>query len=150
MLQGGNGVGAQRLAAIEASMWQTFQALPKNEIGRLAPRAVRYMAHNYFAKEHGWLIKGLEPHGQKANFSEVHQVSILQDKAPSLVEALLETRQAGRGLALADVVVMVAVLERLIVDESLGLLEAAYRLNDQTVTSELNESSLHGVLTSYL
>merc|ERR1719190_173600 len=60
-LAGGDGVAARRLAAIEASIWRTFQALPKNGFGRLAPQAVRYLAHNYFAKEHGWVINGLEP-----------------------------------------------------------------------------------------
>ena len=45
--------------------------------------------HNYFAKEHGWLITGLEPHGMQLKASEVHEVSILQDKAPLLVENLL-------------------------------------------------------------
>merc|ERR1719284_1939128 len=51
---------SKRLAAIEASIWQTFQSLPKNNMGRLAPRAVRHIVHGYFAREHGWQIKGLE------------------------------------------------------------------------------------------
>ena len=79
-----------------SSMWQTFQALPKNEMGRLAPRAVRHIVHSYFAKEHGWIINGLEPHGMHGNASEVYEVDILQDKAPAFVEALLESRSAGR------------------------------------------------------
>merc|ERR1719198_1238646 len=87
------GTANNQLGKIEASTWQTFQALPKNELGRLAPPAVRYIVHNYFAKEHGWLITGLEPHGMQLKASEVHEVSILQDKAPLLVENLLEARQ---------------------------------------------------------
>jgi len=35
-------------AGIEQSISRTFQALPKNHLGRLAPRAVRFIAHNYF------------------------------------------------------------------------------------------------------
>mmetsp|Transcript_106598 Transcript_106598/g.217452 ORF Transcript_106598/g.217452 Transcript_106598/m.217452 type:complete len:568 (+) Transcript_106598:81-1784(+) len=149
-MRGGDGMISQRIAKIEASMWQTFQALPKNAMGRLAPRGVRYMVHNYFAKEHGWLIKGLEPHGMQSNVSEVHEVSILQDKAPALVEALLEARQSGRGLSLGDAVVMIAVLERLIIKESITLLEASYTLNGQSSTEQLTEADLHEVLTSYL
>merc|ERR1719261_276227 len=60
---------SKRLAAIEASIWQTFQSLPKNNMGRLAPPAVRHIVHGYFSREHGWQIKGLEPHGMQTNAS---------------------------------------------------------------------------------
>mmetsp|Transcript_27745 Transcript_27745/g.79698 ORF Transcript_27745/g.79698 Transcript_27745/m.79698 type:complete len:573 (-) Transcript_27745:67-1785(-) len=150
MTLGGEGQTARRLETLEAKLWQTFQALPKNSLGRLAPRAVRYLVHGYFAREHGWLIRGLEPHGMADNASEVHEVSILQDKAPLLVEALLEAREAGRGLSLADAVAMVAALERLVFDESLGLLEASCELNFLSAGGPLEEQELHEVLRSYL
>uniref|UniRef100_A0A7S1M827 EF-hand domain-containing protein n=1 Tax=Alexandrium catenella TaxID=2925 RepID=A0A7S1M827_ALECA len=150
LLRGGQSSAAARLARIEASVWQTFQALPKNSAGRLAPRAVRYLVHGYFAREHGWLVKGLEPHGMQANMSEVHEVGILRDRAPALVETLLEARQMDRGLSLDDVVVMAAALERLIFGESLKLLETAYALNDLSADSPAAEEELHEVLRSYL
>jgi len=77
-------------------------------------------------------------------------VSILQDKVPLLVERLLEARQADRGLALSDVVAMVAVLEQLMFDESVTLLEAAYSLNGLAMENEIDEVTLHRVLQSYL
>jgi len=143
---------SKRLAAIEASVWQTFQSLPKNNMGRLAPPAVRYVVHGYFAREHGWQIKGLEPHGMQMNATatKVHDVNILQDKAPLLVEGLLEARHQDHGLALTDVVAMVAVLEQMVFDESVTLLEAAYRLNSQSVIEHVDEASLHRILKSYL
>jgi len=150
VLGGGHGKLGNRLATVESSMWQTFQALPKNSWGRLAPRAVRYIVHNYFAKEHGWLIEGLAPHGMQANVSEVHEVSILQDKAPALVESLLEVRQHDHGLSLSDVVTMVVVLEQLIFDESIMLLEHAYQLNSQSTAEKISENGLHDILQSYL
>jgi len=150
VLGGAKGNAARRLADIEAITWQTFQALPKNSAGRLAPPAVRYIVHGYFAKEHGWLIKGLEPHGMQADVTQVHDVSILQDRVPLLVEQLLEVRQGDRGLAHSDVVAMVAVLEQLMFDESVTLLEAAYKLNGLSVADEINEPTLHKVLQSYL
>merc|ERR1719316_729683 len=143
---------SKRLTAIEASIWQTFQSLPKNSMGRLAPPAVRYVVHGYFAREHGWQIKGLEPHGMQINATatKVHDVNILQDKAPLLVEGLLEARHRDHGLALTDVVAMCAVLEQLVFDESVTLLEAAYRLNAESATGRLDEAGLHRVLKSYL
>merc|ERR1719293_258026 len=85
-----------------------------------------------------------------ANVSEVHEVDILQDKAPAFVEALLESRRAGRGLSLGDVVAMAAALERLIFDESLSLLQVAYALNGQSAAERMGSSELHEVLSSYL
>merc|ERR1719498_1226217 len=149
-LGGGRSMAAHKLAAIEASTWQTFQALPKNEQGRLGPKAVRYIVHSYFAKEHGWLIQGLEPHGHRANVTDVHEVSILQDKAPALVEALLENQQSDRGLGLSEVVTMIGVLERLIFDQSMELLGASYKLNRLSASSPISEKELHEVLRSYL
>ncbi|CAE7160100.1 unnamed protein product [Symbiodinium pilosum] len=150
VLRGGARGARSGLEKIEGSIWQTYQALPKNEFGHIGPRAVRYLVHNYFAKEHGWLIKGLEPHGHQTDVSEVHEVNILQDKAPALVESLLESQRAGRGLALQDAVAMVATLERLIFDESVILLHAAYKLNSMMPEEQLDEQAMHEVLASYL
>ncbi|CAJ1385049.1 unnamed protein product [Effrenium voratum] len=141
---------SKRVANIEARVWQTFQALPKNEVGRLAPRGVRYLVHSYFMKEHGWLIKGLDPHGNQDEVSDVQDASILQDKAPALVESLLEARRSNHGLALNDVITMIATLERLIFDESLTLLQAAYNFNGVSMDGSVEQKSVHDVLTSYL
>ena len=55
----GQGSMSKQLEDIEKSIWQTYQSLPKNEAGHIGSRAVRYLVHNYFAKEHGWLINGV-------------------------------------------------------------------------------------------
>jgi len=145
-----SGPEGQRIAAIERSIWRTFQALPKNDAGRLAPRAARYVAHNYFAKEHGWQLAGLEPESMQSTAAEVHSASIMQEKAPALVETMLEARQAGRGLSFEDVVVMISAVQRLIFQESLSLLRISYSLNRLNPVDEMSESHLHEVLRSYL
>ena len=94
------------------------------------PRIVRYIVHNYFQKEHGWLIQGLEPTGTRANVSELHSAHIIQNKAPAILEAILEDRQDRRELDLSDAVAMMTALEHLIFEESVVLLERAYALND--------------------
>lgn len=147
---GGNSPVARRLLRIEASIASTFQALPKNDFGRLPPRSVRYIVHNYFAKEHGWQIKGLEPQGMRTNVSDVHQTSILQDRSPALVESLVEAYQGDRGLALTDVAAMAAMLERLVIDESITLLHAAYFLNGLSASDEIEHLELDEILRSYL
>jgi len=102
---GGNTAAARSIARIESKIAVSFQALRKNDIGRLAPLAVRYLVHNYFSKEHGWQIKGLEPQGMRMNVSEVHDVGILQERSPAMVEAMTEAYRSDRGLDLADIAV---------------------------------------------
>jgi len=147
---GGNTPAIRSIARIEARIAVSFQALPKNDVGRLAPLSVRYLVHNYFAKEHGWQIKGLEPQGMRVNVSDVQDVGILQERSPAMVEALTEAYRNDRGLDLADVAVMIAMLERLILDEATSLLYASYFLNGVSASDEVVHSELHEILRSYL
>merc|ERR1719408_882734 len=84
------------------------------------------------------------------NLTEIHAVNVLQDKAPLLVEGLLEARQADRGLSFNDIVTMAAVLEQMMFDESVTLLQAAYRLNGLSTEDQISEAMVHKVLKSYL
>lgn len=67
-----------------------------------------------------------------------------------LVEGLLEARHQDHGLALTDVIAMLSVLEQLVLNESVTLLEAAFRLNAEPVNKPIDEAALHRVLKSYL
>merc|ERR1719326_213890 len=87
---------------------------------------------------------------ESVNVSEAHDVNVLQDKAPLLVEGLLEARQADRGLSFNDIITMVAVLEQMMFDESVTLLQAAYKLNGLSEDDQIDQSMLHKVLQSYL
>merc|ERR1719181_1479654 len=86
----------------------------------------------------------------QSNITKVHEVSVLQDKAPLLVENLLEERKGNRGLSFNDLVTMIAVLEQMMFDESVTLLQAAYRLNRLPLEEQISEAMLHNVLQSYL
>eukprot|EP00928_Gymnodinium_smaydae_P008291 TRINITY_DN1301_c0_g4_i1.p1 TRINITY_DN1301_c0_g4~~TRINITY_DN1301_c0_g4_i1.p1 ORF type:complete len:561 (+),score=118.62 TRINITY_DN1301_c0_g4_i1:81-1763(+) len=140
----------RRSEFIESAIASTIQALPKNNVGRLEPLSVRYVVHSYFAKVHGWRIEGLEPHSVHAELSEVHSVSVLREKLPTLVELILEDRQSGRGLAPDHVVLMVYVLEQLLFQESLALLPKLYFANGFNTADEIDEDGMREVLISYL
>ena len=62
---------------------------------------------------HSGYCSEVQTNDPRSDIAQVHEVSILQDKVPVLVEGLLEARQADRGLAHNDVVAMIAVLEQL-------------------------------------
>jgi len=135
---------------VEAILWKSSLSLPRNTDGRFDLPAVRYLVHTYFAQEHGWIIQGLGKHGPRANTSELHEAGILKDKAPVLLEALLDTRASGRGLSLRDTAMMAAALERLIITESLGFLELAYGLNALDVVDQITSKQLSEVMLSFL
>jgi len=142
--------GNHRLDSIEAKLAKAFQALPKDDYGRLQPRAARHLVHTYFAKEHGWLLTGLEPHGHNQEVSEMHEVVILEEQAPSLASLIEEATRSGHGLSLHDSAALTATIERLILDRSVDLLVTAYGLNGEPTTARLDEDSLHEVLSSFL
>lgn len=135
---------------IEKKMWQSAQALPTNSQGRFEHAAVRYLVHGYFAQQHGWHITGFAQQGPTHNTSDVHHAGILKDKAPVLLEALLENKQTSHGLSLRDVAMMAAALERLIIDESIGLLEVSYGLNNRNTDVAISTAKLDEVLQSFL
>jgi len=139
-----------RLDHIEAAMWQTFQAVPKNSHGRLSAVASRHILRNYFAATHGWIINGLEQHAMNTNVTDVHQSTILLDRVPQLVEDLVLAKRAGHGLSLTDVVAMAAALEKLIFDETLELLKVAYAFNEQKASELVNQRQLFDILDSYM
>jgi len=137
----------RQVAVIQSQLQPPFVSLPKNSFGRLAPRAVRHIVHTYFSKVHGWIIDGLGPHGIHESAADVHQVSILQNKAPKLVEALVRSE---RGLSFGDVVTLTHALEQLVLNEALELLLKCYSLVDAPMGITTREGLLHDVLATYL
>jgi len=96
-VQGTSPFALRRMDKIHASMERSFQALPTNTDGLLSPPAVRYLVHNYFAQEHGWLINGLGSHSHNsAAPAAVHHADVLQSKAPEILEALLQAQHSRR------------------------------------------------------
>lgn len=139
----------KRLRAIEASMLNSYTAMPKNKLGRLDPLAVRNLVTSFFRSERGWIINGLKPI-EETNDAGIHDAAVFKALAPSLVEAALKVQEAGFGVSLEEVAALTAALERLILDESVELLQVAFRLNGFLQSDILDETSLSEVLTSYM
>merc|ERR1719297_394660 len=150
VLHGNHGATENDLTRIEVVLRPTFEAMPRNSVGRLAPRSVRHMIHNYFASQHGLLIQGMEPHGMQLNMTGVHDANILVEKMPELADVLSKVRHSVRGLSFTDVILTTATLERLILDESTELLSAAYILNEHEPSQSISRDALQEVLISYL
>uniref|UniRef100_A0A7S4W6G4 Uncharacterized protein n=1 Tax=Alexandrium monilatum TaxID=311494 RepID=A0A7S4W6G4_9DINO len=146
-----DGNDGQRMLAVEASVRPTYEAFPKNALGRIPPSEIfPAIVRGYFAKEHGWQLRGLEPPSLAPRPSEVHEALVLLSSAPSLAKALKEGHDANQGLSLSDVVGTITAIEHLILDESAALLRGAYVLNQLPEDSPLDEGNLTEVLHSYL
>ncbi len=73
-------------------------------------------------------------------------MGILVEKAPELAHALSQARPADRGFAFGDIVTIFAAMERLILDETVQLLELAYNLNNRSFSAGLNDKATEEVL----
>jgi len=136
-----------RTQRVEKLMHPSFEAMPKTSPGRLGPQAVRHVLRNYFSKQHGWNIFGLDkdPSNVSAGSKEM-----LQHKVPGLMESVLEAREHGQGLNLPEVVAVATALERLILDESVRLLHLSYDMNGYDDAANLNATEVQEVLFTYL
>jgi len=110
----------------------TFEALPKNDKGMLEADAIEYLVQSYFAKQHGWHINGVGSRQSRSQFETKSQLlegaSILQDKAPAAVEAILKAKNGNRGFTLQDSITMIEVIENLVLRESQQLLHTVFTL----------------------
>merc|ERR1719345_232914 len=118
----------------------------------MQPSLVRLsLVQRYFSQEHGWVVKGFEPHAIAANISDTTDSSqILQSKLPDYIRTALEEKFAHSGFSLEDLAVMVAALERLTFDEAIRGVEVAFKLNKHEITDGLDFQEFSDVLASYL
>jgi len=147
----GHGVNPARLAKMREALAPIFRALPKNNLGRVSASVMRYAVQRYFSQQHGWVVKGFEPHAIAANIStESNNSHILQSKLPDYIRTALEEKFAHSGFSLEDLAVMVAAVERLTFDEVIRGVELAFKLNDREITEGLRFDAFMEVLKSYL
>eukprot|EP00419_Tripos_fusus_P007245 CAMPEP_0172673470 /NCGR_PEP_ID=MMETSP1074-20121228/12166_1 /TAXON_ID=2916 /ORGANISM="Ceratium fusus, Strain PA161109" /LENGTH=119 /DNA_ID=CAMNT_0013490773 /DNA_START=115 /DNA_END=470 /DNA_ORIENTATION=+ len=59
VLHGNHGAFESDLTNIGALLHASFEAIPRNSLGRLAPQSVGHMIHNYFAEQHGLSTRSL-------------------------------------------------------------------------------------------
>merc|ERR1719159_395902 len=150
--------GKGSLVDIGRALINTFESLPKNEQGHLEGPAIRYLVHSYFLKEHGWLIRGLEPHqehnGTLDEFGDKEVPEMTGDDIPAFVQTALKgglrEGQQDTGFRLSDVVAMVAILRNLILNEGLETLYESYLLNGHHPYNTVKQEELAKILDSYM
>jgi len=134
---------------IEKSISPTYQSQPKNQQGGIGSLSLGYLVRSYFAKEHGWHIHGLGTHASNVTTSDMHNTSILEQMAPTIVQNLIDAHSVNHVFFLRDVVAMVATLEYLVISESAKILEDIYDQEKIDPQSLINEEMLVRLLVVY-
>mmetsp|Transcript_89419 Transcript_89419/g.208206 ORF Transcript_89419/g.208206 Transcript_89419/m.208206 type:complete len:571 (+) Transcript_89419:94-1806(+) len=144
----GNRVTQERLQSIEEALRPMFNSLPKNQHGNLEHTAVRYALHRLFVLRHGMFVKGLEPGGEA--WDSASATDILDDRVPSYVQSLFESRLEGHGLGLHEVAILAATLEHLIHDEATDRLRTAYEVNNVALDQHCDGPKVRKVIDTYM
>mmetsp|Transcript_43533 Transcript_43533/g.67902 ORF Transcript_43533/g.67902 Transcript_43533/m.67902 type:complete len:551 (+) Transcript_43533:72-1724(+) len=144
----GHGSATNRLALLEATLMPLFNALPKNEHGRLDHSTVRYALHRLFVMRHGWNIKGLRSDSAASNSST--PAGVLQDQVPSYVQDIFEQRLEGKGLGLLELAVLASTIEHLIHNEAAGKMAAVFKVLELSPHSILDQGEIDEALDTYM
>jgi len=138
-----------RLARIEEALLPIWRSSPKNDVGRVEHRTLRYIAHRYFMKRSSMVVRGLEHAGSAS--SEWRAADELSQQVPRYVESVLASRHAAEhGFDLRDAALMVAALERMVFDAESQLLEDVYRRHMRPTDRGIHRSALVAIVQEYL
>merc|ERR1719162_927623 len=127
----------ERLTKLVEGLLPVFQALPKNEYGKLGHASVRYLLHRFFVEKHGWFVEGLFTEGAAWNTSS--PTDALQSIVPMIVQGFFEKRLGGRGFGLHEMAVLVSFVEDSIHAEAMGNLRKTYEVLGLQMDASLSQ-----------
>merc|ERR1719161_2457245 len=140
----------RRLGAIKKTVQPIFDALPKNEYGKLGNAATSYALYRVFLARHAWFVIGLEPFKAMASWNASSPTSILDQRVPDFITGLFSTRLGKTGFGVHELSVLAATLEHFVHKESLLRLSAAYRSLTRSEEYVLAEEEVESVMDTYM
>lgn len=146
----GGHLGLQQEAQLEKELLPMWRALPKNSKGRIERRMLRYLAHRYFNRRSGLVIRGFEP-SRPVNSSDWGAPDILSQQVPAYVERFLESRHLEEhGFDINDAVHMVATLDQLIFDSETAILKKAYKTQGKQLSKPVSRDDMERIVSEYV
>lgn len=140
----------KRLGAIKKVIQPIFDALPKNEYGKLGSAATSYAFYRVFLARHAWFILGLEPFKAMASWNVSSATSVLDQRVPEFITGLFNTRLGKTGFGVHELAVLAGTLEHFVHKESLTRLDAAYRGLNLSQEDTLSEEDVDTVMDTYM
>jgi len=141
----------QKFERIRERISTMYASLPKNAAGLLTHQAVRYALHRYFAREHGWFIRGLEPNNDTWHETadpDSHGEG-MKEWVPTFLQDILEKKLGQQGTDLEQLAVLAAALEDLVRREAKGRLETTYKMYEYSIDLPLNREEVDELLQTY-
>jgi hypothetical protein len=138
----------QRVEEIEDVLRPMFISMPKNSNGKLEHNAVKYVLRRLFIKRQGWVIEGLEPTSESWNLST--GASILEDKAPVVVQDVIKKHIGREGTGLHEIAVIAAMMEHLIFEETVGKLVHAYQAKRISLDAEVSRARAEDLVSLHM
>jgi len=145
----GGDEGRDMLASVEEDLLPMWRVLPKTQEGFVEWRMVRYLAHRYFMQQSSLLVRGFEPMRQ-INSSHMGGADIFNEKVPSIVDAVLESKRSSKGFSLQEAAAMIATLGQLIRDAEGTLLAKVYRQQRKSTKQSLSHTELENLVEAYM
>lgn len=130
---------------IKSIVTPTWATLPKNPRGKVDWRTVRSVAHRFFMQQYNLLVIGLEPSSSASG-----SVDIMSGRGESILDAVLKGEVNGEGFTLDDITLLLATLERVIVDSEAKRLETSYQELKYSLSDSLSHAEVVSVISTYL
>jgi len=140
----------KRLKAIKSAAQPIFQALPKNENGKLGSATTSYALYRVFLARHAWFVIGLEPFKAMASWNTSSPTSILDQRVPEFITGLFTSRLFKSGFGVHELSVLAATIEHFVHKESLVRLNTAYRSLGFSQEDSLGEEEVETVMDNYM
>jgi len=137
-----------RLQRIQDQLHTTFQAMPKNDVGKLDHDAVRYTLHSFFVQRHGWYVRGLSNVGEA--FNGTASDGTLQDRVEEFIQGVFEQKLGAHGLNLHEMSTLVATFENLVHEEVVQRLDSSLKALSLGAVQEFQASQVDEVLDAYM
>eukprot|EP00448_Togula_jolla_P023906 CAMPEP_0170592294 /NCGR_PEP_ID=MMETSP0224-20130122/12850_1 /TAXON_ID=285029 /ORGANISM="Togula jolla, Strain CCCM 725" /LENGTH=591 /DNA_ID=CAMNT_0010916195 /DNA_START=65 /DNA_END=1840 /DNA_ORIENTATION=- len=130
----------------EAKLAVRWQALPKNQQGRVNRASLYYIVDGYFTQQYGVSVVGLE---SKPGGNPMAQIDVLSHNAARYMDTVLKGNDTQATFGLDDAMVMVVVIEHFLHESDRDVLEMVFarrKLQD----FDLSFEELMEALTDYM
>eukprot|EP00927_Polykrikos_kofoidii_P066844 TRINITY_DN62404_c0_g1_i1.p1 TRINITY_DN62404_c0_g1~~TRINITY_DN62404_c0_g1_i1.p1 ORF type:complete len:593 (-),score=74.75 TRINITY_DN62404_c0_g1_i1:59-1837(-) len=135
-----------RISQVEEDLRPMFNALPKNDYGKLEAAAVKYALRRLFVRKNGWSVSGLEAASDAGDTSSL----ISGDRAPEMVQHIFKRHLGEHGSGLHEVAVLATMMEQLIFEDMLGRLQQAYEAKRLDPEEHISRVAALNVISLYM
>lgn len=140
------------IQSIAQAIGPTYDALPKNEFGKLGHASLNEALHRIFTERHGWFVKGIAPSAaqQAMDAADSTTSSGLGECLPQGIAKVFEGSAEDDGLGLFEIAILVITVEHLVHKEAVAKLYEAFEVHKLNTDEVLSVEEAEQVMDTYL